>query len=356
MPETFLSTTKEIAALRKELADQNRKLVLTNGVFDLLHVGHVRYLNEAKALGDCLVVAINGDDSVRELKGPGRPVHTAEERAEILCSLESVDRVVVFHEKRASKVIEEIHPHIYTKGGDYTPDSLIDEEKQLLDRLGVEIRILSLVAGKSTSATLNQLSEADADKTKRIAILGSGAGSNCSAILDAVESGNLVAEVALVLSDDRDSGILEIARARNVPAIHIDPGTRKSGQLTDAAIKEITDRLVAAKVNLVVLAGFMRIVREPLLSQFPGKILNIHPSLLPKYPGLHACRRAIEAGEKESGCTIHLVDAGVDTGEILRQEKVPIEKHDTPENLQARIQESEHLAYPEVIKKRLKLC
>ncbi len=353
MSETFLSTNAEIAVLRNELEAQGKKLVLTNGVFDLLHVGHVRYLNEAKALGDCLVVAINGDESVRELKGPGRPVHTAEERAEILCGLESVDRVVVFHEKRASRVIEAVDPHIYTKGGDYTPDSLIDEEKQLLDRLGVEIRILSLVPGKSTSATLNQISEEDPDRQKKIAILGSGTGSNCLAILEAIESGKLETEVAVILSDVRDAGILDIARDHNISAIHIDPGTEKGGQLTDAAIKEIMDRLIASKVDLVVLAGFMRIVREPLMSQFPGKILNIHPSILPKYPGLNACRRAIEAGENESGCTIHLVDAGVDTGEILRQEAVPILEGDTPEALQARIQEQEHLAYPEEIAEQL---
>lgn len=352
MSESFISPIEEVVAIREELDRGGKKLVLTNGAFDVLHVGHVRYLREAAALGDVLVVAINGDDSVRELKGPGRPVHPAEERAEMLCALESVDRVVVFEDRRASGVIEAIRPHVYTKGGDYTPDSLIDEEKALLDRLGIEIRILSLVPGKSTSATLQALGGGRREG-RRIAILGSGAGSNARAILEAVDRGDIDAEVAVVLSDVPGAGILRIAEDFGVPAIEIGPGTARGGRLTDAALKEIQDRLEAAGVDLVVLAGFMRIVREPLLAAYGGRILNIHPSLLPKYPGLEACRRAIEAGESESGCTIHLVDAGVDTGEILRQEVVPILSEDTPETLQARIQEAEHVAYPEVIAERL---
>jgi formyltetrahydrofolate-dependent phosphoribosylglycinamide formyltransferase len=352
MANRFISSQEEIAALREKLSKSGRKLVLTNGAFDILHVGHVRYLKEAAALGDCLVVAINGDDSVCELKGPGRPVNTAEERAEVLCALEAVDHVVVFDDRRASGVIEAIQPHIYTKGGDYTTDSLIDEEKQLLDRLGIEIRILSLVPGKSTSATLSRLA-GKADRPKRVAILGSGKGSNARAILEAAKQGDLGGEVALILSDVADAGILGIAKEYEVPALAIDPGTQKGGHLTDAALKEILDRLEAADIDLVALAGFMRIVRDPLLSAYSGRILNLHPSLLPKYPGLHACQKAIEAGDAESGCTIHLVDAGVDTGKILRQETVPIFPGDTPDALQARIQEKEHIAYPEVIREIL---
>jgi len=338
--------------MREELGKQGRKLVLTNGAFDVLHVGHVRYLREAAALGDALVVAINGDDSVRELKGEGRPINVVSDRAEILCALEFVDRVVVFEERRASGVIEAIQPHIYTKGGDYTPDSLIDEEKELLDRLGIEIRILSLVPGKSTSETLKRLSEGD-DLTKKVAVLGSGKGSNAAAIMEAAKDGRLGGEVALVLTDVPQAGILKHAESYGVPGIVIDPGTTKGGQLTDAAIKEILDRLEAASVDLVVLAGFMRIVREPLLSAFEGRILNVHPSLLPKYPGLKAVARAIEAGDSEAGCTIHLVDKGVDTGAALRQEIVPIQEGDTPDVLQARINSAEHIAYPEVIAEQL---
>lgn len=349
MTDNWITPLSDIAELRRSLEEEGKRLVLTNGAFDVLHVGHVRYLREARDLADCLVVAINGDESVRELKGEGRPIHPAEERAEMLMALESVDRVVVFSERRATSVIEAVRPHVYTKGGDYTADNLIDEEKALLDRLGIEIRILSLVPGQSTSATLAKLNAEEGTGEKKIAIIGSGKGSNARAILESSREGALGADVVLILSDVANAGILEIAREFGVPGIAVDPGTQKPGRLTDAALKELVDRLKAAQVDLIVLAGFMRIVREPLLSEFPGRILNIHPSLLPKYPGLNACRRAIEAGDKESGCTIHLVDAGVDTGEIVRQERVPILDGDTPDQLQSRIQEAEHRAYPEVV-------
>ena len=354
MPDRFVSSLAEISALRETLESQGKKLVLTNGVFDVLHVGHARYLREAKALGDQLVVAINGDASVRELKGEGRPINTAEERAELLCSLESVDRVVVFEDKRATGVIEAVRPHIYTKGGDYTPDSLIDEEKALLDRLGIEIRILSLVPGKSTSAALSKMD--GGSNRKKVAILGSGNGSNARAIMKAAREGALGGEVALVMSDVLDAGILEVAAEFDVPGIVIDPGTKKGGHLTDAALKEILDRLQAAGIDLVALAGFMRIVRDPLLSAYSGRMLNLHPSLLPKYPGLHTVRRAMEEGDTETGCTIHLVDAGVDTGEILHQEFVPIRPDDAEDEIYARIQEAEHRVYPEVIAKQLDKC
>lgn len=353
MSDRFISTLEEIAALRDVLARDGKRLVLTNGVFDVLHVGHVRYLKEAAALGDALVVAINGDDSVRELKGPGRPVNSASDRAEMLRALRWVDRVVVFEERRASGVIESIRPHVYTKGGDYTPDSLIDEEKVILDRLGVEIRILSLVPGKSTSATLAKLAGEGGGQTKKIAILGSGKGSNARALIKAARDGRLGGEVAVVMSDVPGSGILEVAESCGVPTLIIDPGTEKGGQLTDAALKEMLDRLRALGVDLVACAGFMRILRDPLLSAFPGRILNIHPSLLPLYPGLNAVARALAAGEKETGCTVHLVDAGVDTGEILRQERVTILERDTVESLTARINEAEHRMYLEVIAESL---
>lgn len=349
MSHRYLSTLKEVATLRDELSQRGQKLVLTNGVFDVLHVGHVRYLKEAATLGDALVVAINGDASVRELKGPGRPVNSAEDRAEMLCALECVDRVVVFEERRASGVIEAISPHIYTKGGDYTPDSLIDEEKAILDRLGVEIRILSLVPGKSTSATLAKLAGDGGEKTPRIAILGSGKGSNARAIIEAAGDGRLGAEVAVVMSDVPDAGILKVAESCGIPGLVLDPGTEKGGQLTDAALKEMLDRLKSLGVDLIACAGFMRILREPFLSAFSGRILNIHPSLLPQYPGLNAVRRAFEAGENETGCTVHLVDAGVDTGRILRQERVEIREGDTVETLTARIHDTEHRVYADVI-------
>lgn len=353
MTQSFISSLREVTALREQLSREGRKLVLTNGVFDVLHVGHIRYLAEARALGDALVIAINGDASVRELKGPSRPVNTAAERAETLRALRSVDHVVVFEERRATGVIDAIRPDIYTKGGDYTPDSLNDEEKALLDRLGVEIRILSLVPGKSTSATLAQLSGETPAGPKRVAILGSGTGSNARAIIAAAKDGRLGGEVAVVVCDVPDAGILQVAEEQGVPGLVLDPGTEKRGRLTDAALKELLDRLRALRVDLVVCAGFMRVLREPLLSAYAGRILNLHPSLLPKHPGLDPVAKALASGDSESGCTVHLVDAGIDTGEILRQERVSILPSDTVESLTDRIHEAEHRIYPEVIAERL---
>jgi formyltetrahydrofolate-dependent phosphoribosylglycinamide formyltransferase len=357
MPVSFVSSWSDIAAWRDELDAEGKRLVLTNGVFDVLHVGHLRYLAEAAQLGHGLVVAINGDESVRAVKGPSRPINSSADRAELLCGLRCVDRVLVFDEPRATKVIGAIRPHIYTKGGDYTPESLIDEEKSLLDQLGTEIRILSLVPGKSTSATLKQMAAGDVSseghRIPRIAILGSGEGSNARAIIAAARRGVLGGEVALILGDVAEAGIFRVAEEQGIASLVLNPGTDRPGQLTDAAIKEMVDRLRAAEIDLVVLAGFMRILREPLLGHFRGRILNIHPSLLPRYPGRDAINRALVAGERETGCTVHLVNAGIDTGEILHQEVVPILPGDTHEALSARVHEAEHRVYAEVIARKL---
>lgn len=188
----------------------------------------------------------------------------------------------------------------------------------------------------------------------RIAILGSGKGSNARAILEAIKTGQLSAEVALILTDQPAAGILDIASEYNVPSLVVDPGDGKRGHLSDEAIQLITDRLCEAGVEWVILAGFMKIVRDPLLSRFENRILNLHPSLLPKYPGLHTVKRAMEAGEKETGCTIHLVDSGIDTGKILHQSRVPIEPGDTVASVTAKIHAAEHKAYPMVIGKLIK--
>lgn len=183
----------------------------------------------------------------------------------------------------------------------------------------------------------------------RIAILGSGRGTNARAILEAVRDGKLAAEVALIISDKPEAGILDVAREYEVDSMVLGIGGGKPWRLSDKAAGELSDLLGNADVELVVLAGFMRIIREPLLTQFAGRILNIHPSLLPKFPGLNTVQRAIEAGENETGCTIHLVDSGIDTGRILHQERVLIEAGDTLESLTAKIHEAEHRTYPRVI-------
>ena len=146
-----------LAAIADSLRAQGRKLVLTNGCFDLLHVGHVRYLQAARALGDALAVAINGDGSVRLLKGAGRPLNTESDRAEIVAALECVDYAVLFPEERVTRLIEAVRPSIYVKGGDYTPASLHPEEHAALEKIGAEIRILPFVPGHSTSGLIERM-------------------------------------------------------------------------------------------------------------------------------------------------------------------------------------------------------
>jgi rfaE bifunctional protein nucleotidyltransferase chain/domain len=140
-----------------EIRRAGQKLVLTNGCFDLLHVGHVRYLQEARRLGDFLVVAVNGDQSVRQLKGEGRPLNSEEDRAEVLTALDCVNYVTIFPEVRATEVIKALRPAIYVKGGDYTLDSLNAEEAAALKEVGAEIRTVALVPGKSTSKIIERL-------------------------------------------------------------------------------------------------------------------------------------------------------------------------------------------------------
>jgi rfaE bifunctional protein nucleotidyltransferase chain/domain len=141
----------------EEIRQAGQKLVLTNGCFDLLHLGHVRYLQEARRLGDILVVAVNGDQSVRALKGEGRPLNGEEDRAEVLAALECVDYITIFAEPRVTGVIEAMRPAIYVKGGDYTPETLDPDEVSALKKVGAEIRTLALVPGKSTSAIIARM-------------------------------------------------------------------------------------------------------------------------------------------------------------------------------------------------------
>lgn len=349
--EPFLTSLDDATAWRDTLETAGKRVVLTNGCFDLLHAGHVRYLNEARALGDALIVAINSDASTRELKGPGRPVHTAADRAEILRGLRSVDRVVEFDDKRATGVIAALRPHIYAKGGDYTADSLIPEERALLERIGTVIHLLSLVPGRSTSATLTRLQDSPepGPRGPRLAVFGSGIGTNFAALLGAIDDGSLDAEIVAVFSDVADAGILDLARERGLPAFFIEPGKEKA-RLSTAAQKEILDRLKAARADLVILAGFLRILTAPLLEAWHNKIVNLHPSLLPKYRGRNAWEQALAAGESEAGCTVHLVDAGIDTGRILAQATVPILPGDTGDALYARIREQEHRLLPQAIR------
>ena len=182
----------------------------------------------------------------------------------------------------------------------------------------------------------------------KLGILGSGKGSNFRAIADAIARGELDAEVCIVLSDVEDAGILQLARDRGYRAEFIAPGRFKT-KLEPEAEARLVELLREAGVELVVLAGYMRMIKAPLLDAFPRRIINIHPSLLPAFPGLESWRQAVAAGVTESGCTVHFVDDGMDSGEIIAQRRVPVLPGDTAATLHARIQVEEHRLYPEVL-------
>ncbi len=182
----------------------------------------------------------------------------------------------------------------------------------------------------------------------RLGVLGSGKGSNFVAIADAISSGRVAAEVALVVSDVADAGILAHARDRAIPWIHLPPGKFRT-KLDDEAEAALIAALVEARVDLVVLAGYMRILKGELLRRFEGRVVNIHPSLLPSFPGLAAWKQALDYGVKVTGCTVHLVDQGIDTGPILAQRAVEVLDGDTASSLHERIQKAERELYPAVV-------
>ena len=155
--KTKILSLEKLARRSREIRDAAGRLVLTNGCFDLLHVGHVRYLEQARALGDFLAVAVNDDESVRALKGPGRPINAAADRAEVLAAMACVDFVTIFPSVRATDVITAVRPAIYVKGGDYTVESLNSEERSAVESVGAQVEILPLVPGKSTSGLLKRV-------------------------------------------------------------------------------------------------------------------------------------------------------------------------------------------------------
>jgi phosphoribosylglycinamide formyltransferase-1 len=185
-------------------------------------------------------------------------------------------------------------------------------------------------------------------KRLRLGILGSGKGSNCRAILESIRAGALPAEARVVISDVLDAPILEIAREFSVPNAYLPAGQFRT-RLEPSVEAELVRMLRNAEVELVALAGFMRVLKAPMLEEFSRRIINIHPSLLPKFPGLEAWKQALEAKETVTGCTVHYVDDKIDHGDIIAQREVPILPNDTTESLHARIQVAEHELYPAVI-------
>jgi phosphoribosylglycinamide formyltransferase 1 len=186
------------------------------------------------------------------------------------------------------------------------------------------------------------------EKSFRLAVLGSGKGSNFAAIADGCAKGAIPAQVAVVVSDVAEAGILAQARQRRINAEFIAPGKFRT-KLDEEAETRLVELLKGSRIDLVVLAGFMRILKGEFLRAFAGRVINIHPALLPAFPGLEAWKQALDYGVRVTGCTVHFVDQGIDTGPIIAQETVPVLAADTYEKLHARIQEAEHRLYPRAV-------
>lgn len=182
----------------------------------------------------------------------------------------------------------------------------------------------------------------------RLGILGSGKGSNMVAIADACAAGQIPAQIAVVISDVPDAGILDRARERGLPAEFLPPGKFRT-KLDEEAEQAYIRRLTEAGADLIVLAGFMRILKGEFLRSFANRVVNIHPSLLPAFPGLEAWKQALDYGVKVTGCTVHFVDQGIDSGAIIGQETVPVLDQDTAATLHERIQQAERRLYPRAV-------
>ena len=183
------------------------------------------------------------------------------------------------------------------------------------------------------------------DKKFRLGVLGSGLGSNLAAIFEASRAPGSPLEIAIVLSDNPEAGILRKANEFGIKCRGIAPGKFRT-KLDEDAEQEYINALRAEQVDLVALAGFMRILKGEFLRAFSGRVVNIHPALLPSFPGLEAWKQALDYGVKVTGCTVHFVDQGVDTGPIIAQQTVPVLDRDTPETLYSRINEAEKALYP----------
>ncbi|MCX8034183.1 MAG: phosphoribosylglycinamide formyltransferase [Thermodesulfovibrio sp.] len=181
----------------------------------------------------------------------------------------------------------------------------------------------------------------------KIGVLASGRGSNFQAIIDEVEARRIPAKIEILIVDNPKAYAIERAKKHGIPHLYINP---KEFQTKEAFYEKIRDELISRGVQLVILAGFMRIVKRPLLDAFPNRIMNIHPALLPSFPGLHGQKQAVDYGVRISGCTVHFVDEGVDTGPIIIQAAVPVHPDDTEESLSERILKLEHKIFPEAIR------
>ena len=179
-----------------------------------------------------------------------------------------------------------------------------------------------------------------------IAVLASGRGSNLQALIDSIDAGKIKARISAVISDKANAHALERARNHGIKDYHLPAQEFPDRESYDRALADFLER---QEINLICLAGFMRVLSEEFIERFPNRIINIHPSLLPAFPGLAAQKQALDYGVKYTGCTVHFVDAGVDTGPIIGQRVIPVYDSDTVESLSGRILEQEHSLYPEVV-------
>ena len=224
----------------------------------------------------------------------------------------------------------------------------VEDSSQLLLNLRVEDNSRSGISACFCLAAGGNKCGVVSDRTIRLGVLGSGKGSNMVAIAEASAIPRCPFEIAIVLSDVAEAGILQRSRERAIPTGLISPGKFRT-KLDDEAERDLIAALQRAQVDLVVLAGFMRILKGEFLRAFEGRVINIHPSLLPSFPGLEAWKQALDYGVKVTGCTVHLVDQGVDTGPIIAQETVPVLDSDTPATLHERIQQAERVLYPSTL-------
>lgn len=181
----------------------------------------------------------------------------------------------------------------------------------------------------------------------KLGVLASGRGSNFQAIIDAIEAGKIDASIKLLVVDKADAFAVERAKKHSIESLYLNP---KDFPSRDAYFSKIAEELKARGVELVILAGFMRVVKKPLIVAFTNKIMNIHPALLPSFPGLHGQKQAADYGSRISGCTVHFVDEGMDTGPVIIQAAVPVSPEDTEDDLSARILKLEHKIFPEAIR------
>ncbi|HSB52248.1 MAG TPA: phosphoribosylglycinamide formyltransferase [Dissulfurispiraceae bacterium] len=181
----------------------------------------------------------------------------------------------------------------------------------------------------------------------KLGVLASGRGSNFQSIIDEIETGNLKAAVSLLVVDNQKAYAIDRAKKHQIEHLFMNP---KDFAGKDAFFEAIAAELQRRSVELVILAGFMRIVRKPLIDAFPNRVMNIHPALLPAFPGLHGQKQAVDYGARISGCTVHFVDEGMDTGPVIIQAAVPVSPDDTEESLSERILRMEHRIYPEAIR------